>query len=80
MPNQASPTSPRYTGLYNDQANGLIKLFYRGTEVARFNATTGRFESAITLEVDGAVNFDAAVDFDSTVNVQGGTMSPNLKI
>lgn len=71
MPNQSSPTSPRFTGLFRDQVNGKLKLYYNGTLIRTMSATT--------TEESNTVNFDGAVDFDSTVNVQGGTLSPNIK-
>lgn len=69
MPNQSSPTSPRFTGLFHDQANGKIELYYRGTLVTSWDATSATIPSGQT------VNFDGPVDFDNTVNAVGGTMS-----
>ena len=79
MPNQGSPTSPRFTGLFRDQANGKIELYYLGTLVTSWDASTTTIPSSQTETNSGTVNFDGAVDFDSTLNAQGATISPNVK-
>ena len=63
MPMRGAPQSPTYTGLYLDQVNGMIELYYRGTLVTQWNA------SSTTIPSSNTVNFDGAVDFDSTVDV-----------
>lgn len=81
MPNLSAPNSPRYTGWFNDQVNGKLELYYRGTLVQQFDATTITTPSTHTQTVAGAVNFDGAVDFDSTINTAGaGTWTPNVKL
>lgn len=74
MPNQSAPTSPRYTGLFFDQVNGALKLYYRGTLVRTMNATSETIPSGITE------NFDGPVDVDNTFNLQGGTGSPRSEV
>ena len=74
MPNQASPTSPRYNGWFYDQVNNQLKLYVRGTLVKTQSSTAETVPSGVTT------NFDGPVDLDSTLNVAGaGAFSPNLK-
>lgn len=69
MPNLGGPTSPRFTGLFRDQVNGKIELYYLGTLVTSWDASTTTIPSSQTETNAGTVNFDGAVDFDSTVDV-----------
>lgn len=73
MPNTSTPRGSRYTGLFRDMVNGTVELYYLGTLIKTYNATTETSPSSLTINVDGPV------DFDNTVNIQGGTASPNLK-
>lgn len=75
MPNQGSPTSPRFTGLYRDQVNGKIELYYQGTLVTSWDATTTTVPAGNTATVAGTVNFDGAVDFDGTTDISGGSLT-----
>lgn len=79
MPFRSAPNSPRFTGVYNDQLNGKVELYYRGTLVKSYDATTETSPSNITQTIAGAVNFDGAVDFDSTVQIDGATFDANIK-
>lgn len=69
MPNKSTPPGSRYSGWFRDMVNGTLELYYNGTLIKTYNATTETSPSGLT------VNFDGAVDFDSTVDLTGGTVT-----
>lgn len=71
---QSAPTSPLFTGLFRDQATGAVKLYYKGTLLQAWNASTSTVPSGVTT------NFDGPVDIDNTFNLQGATASPQVAV
>lgn len=69
MPNKSTPPGSRYSGWFRDMQNGTIELYYNGTLVKTYNATTETSPSSLT------VNFDGAVDMDGATDLSGATLT-----
>lgn len=71
MPNQNAPTSPRFTGLYRDQVNNKIELYYNGTLVTSWDASTTTVPSSQTETNAGVTNFTGTASFTGGTPVGG---------
>lgn len=67
MPNQNTPTSPRFTGLFRDQVNGRIELYYLGTLVTGWDANDMLVPSSHTANFQGTVDLDGSILGDTNV-------------
>ena len=73
MPMQATATSKRLKGWYNDQVNSRLAAVYNGTEVFDFDANDMVVTQAIslssTLAVTGAQTFTGAAEHSAAVGI-----------
>lgn len=88
MPMQATATSKRFKGWYNDQVNSRLAAVYNGTEVFDFDANdmvitpattiTGALALSSTLDVTGVVEFAGTVGVADDISVELGTTDDSV--
>lgn len=74
MPNLNAPVSPKFKGLYFDQVNGRVELYYNGTLLKSWSATSETV-GAQTVDLTGATSVSLPTANRVQVSVIGSAAS-----
>ena len=84
MPQQNTPTSPRYRGWFFDQVNTALEAYMNGTRVLSSTASATTFDLAsdhsAALGVVDDISLELGTDDDSVIRHKSGTLAANTAL